>query len=116
MNIWEPRVGEVLTLEGEPDNMVDQLAVSVLESGCIVGHIPFNLAPVFFHFFTIVQQRGSLVAFVPNSLSILPNSRVVTFHCVHCEHIPETILFFKYCHVPFYVLVHVYTFLDVHVL
>ena len=50
MNVWEPRVGEVLALEREPHNVADQLAISVVRSGHIVGHVPFNLAPVFSHF------------------------------------------------------------------
>ena len=51
MDVWEPRIGEVLALElREPHNAVDQLAVSVVKSGLVVGHVPFNLAPVFSHF------------------------------------------------------------------
>jgi len=50
MNVWEPRIGEVLALEREPHNVMDQLAISVVKSGLVVDHVPFNLAPVFSHF------------------------------------------------------------------
>ena len=43
----EPRVGEVLLLQQEPDNSEHKLAVAVLKSGIVVGHVPKNLAPVF---------------------------------------------------------------------
>jgi len=50
MDVWEPLIREVLALEREPHNAVVQLAVSVVKSGLVVGHVPFNLAPVFSHF------------------------------------------------------------------
>ena len=50
MDVWEPQVGEVLALERELQNVAYQFAVSVVRSGRIVGHVPFNLAPVFSHF------------------------------------------------------------------
>ena len=59
MDVWEPRVGEVLVLEREPHNVVDQLAVSVVRSGRIVGHVPFNLAPIFFHFLKRSFNKGT---------------------------------------------------------
>lgn len=59
MDVWEPRVGEVLALEREPHNVVDQLAVSVVRSGQIVGHVPFNLAPVFSHFLKRSFNKGT---------------------------------------------------------
>ena len=40
--IWEPRIGEVLTLQAEPHSVVDQYAVAVVRSGRTVGHVPFN--------------------------------------------------------------------------
>ena len=42
MDVWEPRIG---ALEREPHNAVDRLAVSVVKSGLVAGHVPFNLAP-----------------------------------------------------------------------
>ena len=50
MDVWEPRIGEVLVLEREPHNVVDQLAVSVIKTDLVVGHVPFNLASVFCDF------------------------------------------------------------------
>ena len=46
-DLWEPRIGEVLLLQREPDNSQDKLAVAVLKSGRVVGHVPKNLAPIF---------------------------------------------------------------------
>ena len=45
MDVWQPQVGEVLTLQREPHNPQDQQAVSVVRSGLTVGHVPYNLAP-----------------------------------------------------------------------
>ena len=59
MDVWEPRIGEVLALEREPHNAVDQLAVSVVKSGFVVGHVPFNLAPVFSHFLKRSFNKGT---------------------------------------------------------
>ena len=59
MDVWDPQVGEVLALEREPHNVVDQLAVSVVRSGRIVGHVPFNLAPVFSHFLKRSFNKGT---------------------------------------------------------
>lgn len=60
MNIWESRVGEILALEREFHNTVDQLAVSVVKSGRIVGHVPFNLAPIFSHFLKRSFNKGTV--------------------------------------------------------
>ena len=46
-DVWEPRIGEVLLLQRESDNSEDKLAVAVLKSGRVVGHVPKNLAPIF---------------------------------------------------------------------
>lgn len=45
MDIWQPRISEVLMLQNEPHNPKDKLAVVVMKSGTIIGHIPYNLAP-----------------------------------------------------------------------
>lgn len=45
-DVWNPHVGEVLPLEREPENPEDKFAVAIRRRGCVVGHIPFNLAPV----------------------------------------------------------------------
>ena len=58
MAVWEPQV-EVLVPQREPHNQVDQLAVLVVSSGCTVGHVPFNLAPVFSHFLKRTLNRGT---------------------------------------------------------
>ena len=56
-NIWNPRTGEVLALEREPDNPEDKFAVAVMKTGSVVGHVPFNLAPLLSAFL----RRGGLV-------------------------------------------------------
>ena len=45
-DIWNLHVGEVLSLEREQENPEDKFAVAIVRRGCVVGHIPFNLAPV----------------------------------------------------------------------
>ena len=45
-DIWSPRIGEVLPLEREPDNSEDKFAVAIVRRSRVVGHLPFNLAPV----------------------------------------------------------------------
>ena len=50
MHLWMPRAGEVLTLQREPQNTVDQHAVAVIKNNLVVGHVPYNLAPLFSHF------------------------------------------------------------------
>lgn len=60
MNVWEPRVGEILALEREPNNTMDRLAVSVVRSGRVVGHVPFNLAPIFSHFLKRPFNQGTV--------------------------------------------------------
>ena len=61
-DVWEPRAGEVLLLQREPDNGEDKLAVAVLKSGRVVGHAPKNLAPVFHHFCdtVVIKQLSKL--------------------------------------------------------
>lgn len=59
MDVWEPQIGEVLTLEREPHNQVDRHAVSTVKSGLVVGHVPFNLAPVFSPFLKRSFNKGT---------------------------------------------------------
>ena len=46
MDIWDAQVGQELLLKHEPDNSEDSHAVAVLNEDVIVGHVPYNLAPV----------------------------------------------------------------------
>ena len=49
--MWNSSVGHVLRLRKEPDNSHDRPAVAVMKSGdTVVGHIPYNLAPLFSNF------------------------------------------------------------------
>ena len=59
--MWNPSVGQVLRLRKEPDNSHDCHAVAVVKSGdTVVGHIPYNLAPLFFHFLAREFNKGSV--------------------------------------------------------
>ena len=57
-DVWQPVVGESLILKKEPTNNKDRLAVCVQKEGQIVGHVPRNLAPLFFHFLTRDVNKG----------------------------------------------------------
>ena len=45
-DIWQANLGDMLFLRREPDNPMDVHAVAVLKDGQVVGHIPYNLAPI----------------------------------------------------------------------
>ena len=40
----DPRIGEVLPLQREPDNPKDMFAVASMRRDSVAGHLPFNLA------------------------------------------------------------------------
>lgn len=46
MDLWTPALNEELVLKREPTNKRDSNAVAVLKEDTVVGHIPFNLAPL----------------------------------------------------------------------
>ena len=58
MEQWEPRIGEVLPLEREPSNPEDKFAVAIKRCGSVVGHVPFNLAPVMSAFLKRPVNKG----------------------------------------------------------
>ena len=59
--MWNPSVGQVLRLKKEPDNSHDRHAVAVVKSGdTVVGHVPYNLAPLFSHFLVREFNKGSV--------------------------------------------------------
>ena len=43
MDIWNPCIGEILPLEGEPNNSEDRFAIAIKGTGIVVGHVAFNL-------------------------------------------------------------------------
>ena len=47
MDVWTPVQDEILRLIPEFINSVDSNAVAVMKEGQIIGHVPFNLAPLF---------------------------------------------------------------------
>ena len=55
---WSPSIGEALPLEREPHNMQDSFAVAVRKSDEVVGHIPFNLAPIVSAFLRRTTNRA----------------------------------------------------------
>ena len=57
---WEPAVGETLQLKREPDNHWDKYAVAVVKAdGAIVGHLPYNLAPIVSPFLARDFNKGT---------------------------------------------------------
>lgn len=56
-SIWTPYSGEVLAVEVEAGNGEDQYAVAVLQSGTVVGHVPRELAQIFYFFL----QHGGII-------------------------------------------------------
>ena len=69
IDMWEPRIGEVLLLQRESDNSEDKLPVAVLKSGRIVGRVLKTWHLFFRCFFAVVvikllsrlQERESIV-------------------------------------------------------
>ena len=60
-DLWNPSVGQVLRLRKEPDNSHDSQAVDVVKScNTVVGHVPYNLAPLFSHFLAREFNKGSV--------------------------------------------------------
>lgn len=57
-DIWQPTVGETLLLRREPTNEKDSLAVSVIMDGMIVGHMPYDLAPLISYFLMREVNKG----------------------------------------------------------
>ena len=53
-SIWTPKIGEVLSTEREPGNLVDKYAVCVKKENEIVGHLALgkdgNFAKTVFYF------------------------------------------------------------------
>ncbi len=56
--ICEPTIGEVLPLKKEEANPHDRFAVAVILDGSVVGHLPFNVAPVVSYFLGIEGNAG----------------------------------------------------------
>ena len=45
-DVWTPVEVEMLRLIPEPSNSVDRNAVAVMKEDQVVGHIPYNVAPI----------------------------------------------------------------------
>ncbi len=61
VHVWEPTVGEVLTLKREPTNNKDRLAVAITNDDSVVGHMPFILAPLVSYFLMRAVNKGVVV-------------------------------------------------------
>ena len=57
-DVWTPAMEEMLLLRREPTNETDRNAVAVLNEDGVVGHVPFNLAPVFSSFLQRELNKG----------------------------------------------------------
>ena len=58
MNIWTPLIGENLACRKEPDNLVDEKAISLIkidsiEKEIVVGHLPENISKFCFLFLKV---------------------------------------------------------------
>ena len=56
--IWDPTVGELLILERESNNVIDLSTVAVKKEHEIVGHVPYDIAPVISHFLKRDCNKG----------------------------------------------------------
>ena len=45
MDRWTQVIGQTLLVKREPTNPKDRNAVALYEDDCVVGHVPYNLAP-----------------------------------------------------------------------
>ena len=61
-DFWTPVLTEELQLATEPDNPQDELAIAVLKSRRVVGHVPHQLAPVLAYFLQRSCNRGVAIA------------------------------------------------------
>ena len=41
-SVWTPKIGEILSTEREPGNLVDKYAICVKKENRIVGHLPLG--------------------------------------------------------------------------
>ena len=46
MDTWDAEVGQELRLKRVPENGEDVHAVAVLDEDVVVGHVPYNIAPI----------------------------------------------------------------------
>ena len=56
---WQPRTGQMLNLKREPENCRDKCTFAILKAGgTIVGHIPYNFAPLISSFLARDCNKG----------------------------------------------------------
>ena len=55
---WQPTVGKVLVLEREPENSKDKMAVAIMKSRTVVGHVPKHLSTLFSQFLRRARNKG----------------------------------------------------------
>ena len=61
--IWQPLVGQILTLEREKGNNHDKFAVSLFKHASGLGHVPREFSQVFWH---LLRHRETITCEVRN--------------------------------------------------
>ena len=56
---WMSYEEETLSLQREPENSHDKYAVAVVKDAIVVGHVPFNLAPLLSSFLSRPFNNGT---------------------------------------------------------
>ena len=59
-DLWGPQLGDVLPIGREPANVEDKFAFAVKYEGCVIGHLPFNIAPTVSHFLNRSVNKGTV--------------------------------------------------------
>ena len=60
VDVWQPAIDECVLLVREETNANDSNAVAaILANGTVVGHVPFNLAPLFSQFLRRNCNKGT---------------------------------------------------------
>ena len=56
---WTPTIGEILSLQNEPDNGHYQFSVAVIKNSSVVDHVPRVISRLIFHFLSRDGHTGS---------------------------------------------------------
>ena len=59
--VWDPKRGDLLSLERETTNCKDKFAVAVVDRSSVVGHLPYNIATSVSHFLKEVSTINGMV-------------------------------------------------------
>lgn len=64
--MWEPRNGEILSLQRQRDNVEDKVAVAVMKSGSVVGH---KFSTTFLPFYEAVSCNKAYIQITGSRMS-----------------------------------------------